>query len=82
MFRGLPNLDEKDFAEWVNNLGFEPFSYVGGISPRHEIQPNVAEGARDENVVSIEPHNEMAYTARYPKVIAIKFAVEYIHRII
>ena len=71
LFRYLPNLGEKDFAEWVNNLGFEPFRYVGGVTPRNEIEPNVAEGAHDENVVSIEPHNEMAYTARYPKIFTI-----------
>jgi hypothetical protein len=66
-------LDEKDFAAWVNNLGFKPYPYVGGISPRHEIQPNVAEGAHDENVFTIEPHNEMAYAAKYPKVLDIKY---------
>ena len=45
-----------------------PFAYIGGISPRNEIQPGVAEGAHDENVVSIEPHNEMSYSQKFPKV--------------
>ena len=72
LFRGLPNKNEKDFSEWVNNLGFEPFPYVGGTSARNEIEPNVAEGALDENVVSIEPHNEMAYAVRFPKVGVLK----------
>ena len=49
-------------------MGFQPFPYVGGISPRNEVETNVAEGAHDENVVSIEPHNEMAYLSRFPKV--------------
>ena len=73
MFRGLPNTNERDFSEWVTNLGYEPFSYVGGISPRNEVEPHVAEGALDENTVSIEPHNEMAYSTRFPKVLALKF---------
>ena len=72
LFRGLPNKNEKDFSEWVNNLGFEPFPYVGGTSARNEIEPNVAEGALDENVVSIEPHNEMAYAVSFPKVGVLK----------
>ena len=68
LFRGLPNSNAKDFSEWVNKLGFEPFPYVGGTAARNEIQKNVAEGAHDENVVSIEPHNDMAYAVRFPKV--------------
>ena len=68
LFRGLPNRNERDFSEWVNNLGYKPFSYVGGVTARNEIEPNVAEGAQDENVVTIEPHNEMAYATKYPKV--------------
>jgi hypothetical protein len=49
-------------------LGHEPFSYVGGIVPRNEIEPNVSDGAQDDNVITFEPHNEMAYSPRYPKV--------------
>jgi hypothetical protein len=70
-------LDEKDFAEWVNNLGFKPVPYVGGTGPRHEIQPNVGDGAHEENVFTIELHNEMAYSARHPKVFSIKYIFSY-----
>jgi hypothetical protein len=49
-------------------LGYEPFSYVGGVVPRNEIEPNVSEGAHDDSVITFEPHNEMAYSPRFPKV--------------
>lgn len=68
LFRGLPNSDGSCLSEWVNNLGFEPFTYVGGVTPRNEIQPNVDDGAHDENVMTIEPHNEMSYSTSFPKV--------------
>ena len=68
LFRGLPNTNAKDFSQWVNNLGFERFSYVSGTGNRNEIEPNVDEGAHDPNVVTHEPHNEMAYAVKFPKV--------------
>ncbi|CAB3996994.1 Clavaminate synthase [Paramuricea clavata] len=71
LFRGLPNANERDFSEWANNLGYEPFSYVGGVVPRNEIEPNVSEGAQDDSVITFEPHNEMAYSPRFPKIFSI-----------
>ncbi|XP_028403527.1 uncharacterized protein LOC114526210 [Dendronephthya gigantea] len=71
LFRGLPNSSEKDFSEWVNNLGFKPFPYVGGVTARNEIELNVDQGALDEKVYSIETHNEMAYSNRFPKIFTI-----------
>ncbi|XP_028403513.1 uncharacterized protein LOC114526194 [Dendronephthya gigantea] len=71
LFRGLPNSDEKCLSEWVTNLGFEPFKYVGGVSPRYEVQQNVDDGAHDENVITIEPHNEMSYSTSFPKIFII-----------
>lgn len=72
MFRGLPNSSEKDFSEWVNNLGFEPFLYVGGAAARNEIEENVDDRAQDENVIPIETHNGMAFHyKRFPKVYTI-----------
>jgi hypothetical protein len=54
-------------------LGYEPFPYVGGISPRNEIEPNVSEGAHDDSVITVEPHNEIGYSPRFPKVHVFKF---------
>lgn len=73
LFRGLPNTSENEFSQWVSNLGFKPFAYIGGVTPRNDIQPNVAEGAHDESVVTLEPHNEMAYAVRFPKVRVLEF---------
>ena len=72
LFRSLPNKTGNDLSEWVNNLGFEPFKYVGGVSPRYEIEPNLDDGAQDENVITIEPHNEMSYSNNFPKVRILK----------
>ena len=58
-------------------MGYEPFPYVGGIGPRNEIEQNVDEGALDENVVTIEPHNEMAYFQRFPKVFSTVYLALY-----
>ena len=71
VFRGLPNVSEKDFAEWVNNLGFKPFPYVGGTAARHEVEPNVSGGATDHESFTIEPHNDMTYSVKYPKIFTI-----------
>lgn len=71
LFRGMPIATERDFSEWVNALGYEPFSYVGGIAPRAEIETNVAEGTRYSNQMSVETHSEMAYTTSYPKMFTI-----------
>lgn len=68
LFRNLPNKNERDFSEWVNNLGYKPFSYVGGVVPRNEVEANVSEGAQDDKVITFEPHNEMAYSPKFPKV--------------
>lgn len=68
LFRGLPNGNERDFSEFVNKLGYEPFSYVGGTAPRDELAENVDEGSHDDNFLSIEPHNEMSYALKFPKV--------------
>ena len=68
LFRGLPVRNANDFSLWANNLGFEKFRYVGGTAPRNEIEENIAEGALDEKEFSIEPHSEMAYSVRYPKI--------------
>ena len=78
MFRDLPNKSEKEFSEWVNNLGFRPFPYIGGVTPRNDVQPNVAEGAQDESVVTLEPHNEMAYAVRFPKVYSLELVSEFL----
>ena len=77
LFRGLPNANERDFSEWVNNLGYQPFAYVGGIVPRNEVEPNVSEGAQDDSSITFEPHNEMAYSPRYPKVLYLYFDLSY-----
>lgn len=68
LFRGLPIINENDFSQWVDGLGYEPFSYVGGVSIRSEIAPNVAEGSQYPREISLESHNEMAYSTRYPKI--------------
>ena len=68
LFCGLPNRTGNNSSEWVNNLGFEPFKCVGGVSPRYEIVPSVVDGAHDENFITIEPHNEMSYSNNFPKV--------------
>ena len=78
LFRDLPNKSENEFSEWVNNLGFKPFPYIGGVTPRNEMQPNVAEGAQDESVVTLEPHNEMAYAVRFPKVCSVELVYEFV----
>ena len=70
LFRGLPNTNEKDFSQWVNNLGFKPFAHMG-TAARNEVEPNVANGAHDDKVVTIEPHNEMAFAVNFPKVVYI-----------
>lgn len=71
LFRGMPITGESSFSEWVNSLGYKPFSYVGGIAPRSEIETNVAEGTRYSKEMSIETHSEMAYTTNYPKIFTI-----------
>ena len=71
LFRGLPVRNAKDFSVWSTNLGYKSFRYVGGTGPRNEIEENVADGAHDDKVFSIEPHNEMAYNVGYPKIFTI-----------
>ena len=72
LFRGLPVRNAKDFSVWSTNLGYESFRYVGGTFPRNEIEENVADGAAfEDKLFSIEPHNEMAYSVRYPKIFTI-----------
>ena len=68
LFRGLPVVNAEDFSRWGNNLGYEPYAYVGGITPRYETVENVAVGSLDSKEVNIEPHNEMSYSVNYPKI--------------
>ena len=42
LFRSLPVVNAEDFARWGNDLGYESYAYVGGITPRYEIVENVA----------------------------------------
>lgn len=71
LFRGLPVTNEKDLSEWVNGLGYEHFSYVGGTAPRVEIERNVAGGSNDPKEFTVELHNEMSYNVNCPKMFII-----------
>ncbi|XP_078598384.1 dapdiamide synthesis protein DdaC-like [Branchiostoma floridae x Branchiostoma japonicum] len=69
LLRGLPLRTDSDFSRFVNNLSLKPMSYEGGTAQRDNVGENVDTASKEHPAMSIEPHNEMAYTNYYPEKI-------------
>ncbi len=66
LLRGLPLASADDFTHFVEGLGAETLGYAGGIALRDAVTSNVMTASYEPPEVSMEPHNEMAYTRIYP----------------
>lgn len=66
LLRGLPLVTADDFTHFVEGLDCETLGYAGGIALRDAVTPKVMTASYEPPEVSMEPHNEMAYTNVYP----------------
>lgn len=66
---GLPLTDRASFERLVAAMGYDRLGYRGGIAVR-KIDSEVALTASEEDArITLSPHNEMAYLAKYPRKI-------------
>ncbi len=66
LLRGLPLASADDFTHFIEGLGAETLGYAGGIALRDAVTSKVMTASYEPPEVSMEPHNEMAYTRVYP----------------
>ncbi len=66
LLRGLPLASADDFSHFIDGLGSQILGYAGGIALRDAVNTNVMTASYEPPEVSMEPHNEMAYTSIYP----------------
>ncbi|XP_078682137.1 dapdiamide synthesis protein DdaC-like isoform X2 [Branchiostoma floridae x Branchiostoma belcheri] len=69
LLRGLPLHTAKDFSRFFNNSGLRPMTYEGGAALRNNVTGHVDTASIEHPAISMETHNEMAYTHPYPEKI-------------
>ncbi|XP_077870278.1 taurine catabolism dioxygenase-like isoform X1 [Saccoglossus kowalevskii] len=67
LFRGMPVEGGEGFSQFLINLGYETMGYEGGLAVRQKVAAGVLTASDDLPEVTIQPHNEMAYSEDYPK---------------
>lgn len=70
VLRGFPLKDASDFNALVHIFPMYKPGYVGGMSPRKQVQGDVLESTRLDKNFKIQLHSEMAYMKKYPPRIA------------
>ncbi|XP_070563858.1 dapdiamide synthesis protein DdaC-like [Ptychodera flava] len=66
MFRGMPVYGGEGFSEFLLSTGYSPMGYEGGLAVRQKVAAGVLTASDDLPEVTIQPHNEMAYSKDYP----------------
>ncbi|NES06186.1 MAG: hypothetical protein F6K22_27295 [Okeania sp. SIO2F4] len=69
LVRGLPLSSADDFSHFIDSFNYEPMDYTSGMGIRNVVSGNVSTASNELSSVSLEPHNEMAYTRNYPSKI-------------
>ncbi|XP_077997442.1 dapdiamide synthesis protein DdaC-like [Glandiceps talaboti] len=66
LFRGMPVHGGEGFSEFLLNLGYNTMGYEGGLAVRQKVAKGVLTASDDLPEVTIQPHNEMAYSEVFP----------------
>ena len=68
LFRNLPAQTAQDFSTIAKEIPWKRMTYEGGTSYRQQIDKSVGTYTAndDPDEMTIDPHNEMAYTTVYP----------------
>ncbi|XP_002735575.1 dapdiamide synthesis protein DdaC-like [Saccoglossus kowalevskii] len=69
ILRGLPIDSPHAFSKFMCELGYQFMTYEGGTAVRQSVEKNVFTASGHPPSVCIEPHNEMAYSHRFPSKI-------------
>ncbi len=69
LLRGLPLASADDFNHFIGGLGIPTMGYESGTALRDAVTSQVMTASYEPPEVSMEPHNEMAYTSIYPSKI-------------
>ena len=74
LFRNLPAQTAQDFSTIAKVIPWKSMTYKGGASYRQQIDKNVGTYTAndDPDEISIDPHNEMAYTTFYPSKVTFE----------
>lgn len=68
LFRNFPVSNEKDFSNFIKNLGLGKFiDYIGGDSPRTKIAEGIYTSTEAPPSIKIPLHNELSFIDLYPK---------------
>ncbi|WP_095147771.1 TauD/TfdA family dioxygenase [Pseudomonas sp. Irchel s3a18] len=67
IFKDLPLHNASDFNAFINQLGYAPFSYNGGIAVRNQVAGHVLMASNEDSRITLAPHNEMAYLLEFPR---------------
>ena len=74
LFRNLPISSAEDFERFFMGLGYKQMDYVGGSAYREKVEKEIYSASDEPPDVSIDLHNEMAYTPIYNKKVCIESA--------
>jgi len=70
LFRGFPLRENADFQAIAQHYPEHAFGYIGGATPRKNIEGRVYESTRIPATLKIGLHQEKAYMAHYPQKLA------------
>ena len=70
LFRGFPLRENADFQAIAQSYPEHAFGYIGGATPRKNIEGRVYESTRIPATLKIGLHQEKAYMAHYPQKLA------------
>lgn len=70
LLRGWGLKEASDFEAFTDAMGFELMEYIRGNTPRTVVRNKVYTSTEIRRFVPIPLHNEMSYTAKYPRLIA------------
>lgn len=71
LLRSLPIEDEQQFSTLINQLGYKPQGYSGGLGHKSHKAKNVMTAGDEPKEYSIELHNEMAYLPTWPDIVTL-----------
>ena len=70
LIRGLPIDGGLEFSNLVSSFTVKNMPYLGGLAAREKVHKSVTTANSDPPSVTIDLHNEMAYSTEYPNQVS------------